>query len=106
MKPKQPSLTRRDIVTGVGALAGAGLFARRAAAEAPAAHGAHPGHGASSAKLAAPPGLIAKSTGKTEIFSPPGIRYKPVTTLNGATLPWKMVDGVKVFHLDRRAGDA
>jgi len=25
--------------------------------------------------------------------------YTPVITPNGATLPWKMVDGVKVFHL-------
>ena len=40
------------------------------------------------------------SGGKTEIFTPPGgASYKPVITTNGATLPWKMVDGVKVFHL-------
>jgi len=40
------------------------------------------------------------SGGKTEIFIPPnGAGYKPVITTNGATLPWKMVDGVKVFHL-------
>jgi len=25
--------------------------------------------------------------------------YRPVVTPNGATLPWKVVDGVKVFHL-------
>ena len=25
--------------------------------------------------------------------------YRPVTTPNGSTLPWKIVDGVKVFHL-------
>jgi FtsP/CotA-like multicopper oxidase with cupredoxin domain len=40
------------------------------------------------------------SSGKTETFAPPnGAGYKPVITTNGATLPWKMVDGVKVFHL-------
>ncbi len=40
------------------------------------------------------------SGGKTEIFIPPGgAGYKPVVTTNGATLPWKMVDGVKVFHM-------
>lgn len=42
------------------------------------------------------------STGKTETFAPADLGpfgYKPVTTLNGATLPWKWVDGVKVFHL-------
>jgi manganese oxidase len=40
------------------------------------------------------------SGGRTEIFIPPAdAGYKPVITTNGATLPWKMVDGVKVFHL-------
>lgn len=40
------------------------------------------------------------SGGQTEIFVPPnGAAYKPVITPNGATLPWKMVGGVKVFHL-------
>lgn len=42
----------------------------------------------------------ATSTGKTETFFPPGSSgYKPVITSNGQTLPWKMVGGVKVFHL-------
>jgi len=41
------------------------------------------------------------SDGSTQPFVPPGgaVGYKPVVTLNGATLPWKMVEGVKVFHL-------
>ncbi len=30
---------------------------------------------------------------------PRGQGYTPVTTLNGVTLPWKMENGVKVFHL-------
>ena len=29
----------------------------------------------------------------------PGKDYTPVITLNGSSLPWKIVDGVKVFHL-------
>lgn len=29
----------------------------------------------------------------------PGKHYRPTVTLNGSTLPWKVVDGVKVFHL-------
>jgi hypothetical protein len=29
----------------------------------------------------------------------PGKHYKPTVTLNGSTLPWRLVDGVKVFHL-------
>jgi len=34
-------------------------------------------------------------------FSPPpvGQAYRPVVTLNGWTLPWRMKDGVKEFHL-------
>ncbi len=40
------------------------------------------------------------SDGSTRPFvpaGPPG--YKPVVTPNGVTLPWKLVDGVKIFHL-------
>ena len=29
----------------------------------------------------------------------PGKHYKPTVTPNGSTLPWKVVDGVKVMHL-------
>src|SRR5882724_6441005 len=29
----------------------------------------------------------------------PGKDYTPVITPNGSTLPWKIIDGVKVFHL-------
>src|SRR5882724_5655852 len=44
---------------------------------------------------------------KTERNSPPqnlppgepGKDYNPVITPNGSTLPWKLVDGVKVYHL-------
>jgi FtsP/CotA-like multicopper oxidase with cupredoxin domain len=41
------------------------------------------------------------SDGSTKVFVPDAgpLGYKPVVTLNGATLPWKMIDGVKVFHL-------
>ncbi len=40
------------------------------------------------------------SDGSTKPFIPTGpLGYKPVITSNGATLPWKMIDGVKVFHL-------
>jgi manganese oxidase len=36
-------------------------------------------------------------------FSPgePGKDYSPVITLNGSTLPYKIVDGVKVFSRSR-----
>jgi len=41
------------------------------------------------------------SDGRTTPFVPPvgSSNYRPVVTPNGVTLPWKMVDGVKVFHL-------
>ena len=40
------------------------------------------------------------SNGQTQTFTPSTeAGYKPVMTVNGATLPWKMVDGAKVFHL-------
>src|SRR5919107_60094 len=29
----------------------------------------------------------------------PGVHYTPVTVPNGTTLPYRLVDGVKVFHL-------
>src|SRR5262245_61563321 len=29
----------------------------------------------------------------------PGKHYTPVVTPDGVTLPWKLIDGVKVFHL-------
>jgi FtsP/CotA-like multicopper oxidase with cupredoxin domain len=62
-----------------------------------AGHAMHGEHGGAMTPEA--PALRAVSTGKTEIFAPPGITYKPVVTPNGKTLPWKMVDGWKVFHL-------
>jgi FtsP/CotA-like multicopper oxidase with cupredoxin domain len=68
---------RRVLMTGASAFAGA-LLARGAHAEDPhAGHGAHggvpPAHGTS-----------------------PG---SPLVVPNGSVLPWKLVDGVKVYHL-------
>ena len=40
------------------------------------------------------------SDGSTRPFVPAGpLGYKPVITPNNISLPWKLVDGVKVFHL-------
>lgn len=43
----------------------------------------------------------AASDGATALFTPPAgeADYRPVVTPNGAALPWKRVDGAKVFHL-------
>ena len=50
---------------------------------------------------AAQVGTNVVSKGVTAPFVPPADwkGYKAVITPNGLTLPWKMVDGVKVFHL-------
>jgi hypothetical protein len=76
-----PAFSRRDFLTLAGATAAAIPVARLLAAD-------------SEQKK-------PTSDGTTKPFIPPAgsVGYKPVVTLNGATLPWKMVDGVKVFHL-------
>ncbi len=65
-------LTRREMIASSAALYAAGLAARAAAQ-----HDAHP----------------SPARGSDEL------PYTPVVTPNGSTLPWKLVDGVKVFHL-------
>lgn len=51
--------------------------------------------------IAQDPPMRPTSDGSTRPFTPSGSTpsYRPVVTPNGATLPWKFVDGVKVFHL-------
>ncbi|MBV9947970.1 MAG: multicopper oxidase domain-containing protein, partial [Myxococcales bacterium] len=90
------ALGRREILAATGAaLATAGVLAPGAAiAQVPGANaprggsaagtGGTGGRSASSASL--PPGL-------------PGRDYSPVIVPNGAKLPWKIVGGVKVFHM-------
>lgn len=75
-------MNRRNFFSGAATVAGGALLAQML----PTA-------------VAAGPGATAESTGKTEPFDPGGLGYKPVITPNGATLPWKLVGGVKVFHL-------
>ena len=87
------SLSRRDIMlaTGVATLASAAGPVSRAAAQDHSAHVA----------AAAPPGrgpARAIATGPAPAV-PRDDRYTPVRTLNGWTLPWRMNDGVKEFHL-------
>jgi FtsP/CotA-like multicopper oxidase with cupredoxin domain len=90
--------TRRDALSllGFGSLAGiAGGFAKPVEAQ-PAQHGHQPNtdpesHGRSPGNAAAGP----QPTTTTD--SPPA--YAPVRTLNGWTLPYRLRDGVKEFHL-------
>lgn len=74
-------VSRRKLFTGAAALVGAGIVSRVGAASLPEAvtmDGAH-------TKVPPPP--------------PNGRPYNPVVTLNGWSLPWRMNNGVKEFHL-------
>ena len=85
------SVTRRRVLsTGAASLAAGALMSavsRSAnAADLPPAAAALPTAASAATARALPPGQ-------------PGRDYAPVIVPNGAKLPWKMVDGVKVFHL-------
>ena len=77
--------TRRAFLGGATTLVGAAAVTRAAAAGLPEAPYASPSEaaGATAAPLAPPNGRP----------------YHPVVTLNGWSLPWRMKDGVKEFHL-------
>jgi FtsP/CotA-like multicopper oxidase with cupredoxin domain len=69
------------------------LFSRAGAVVAAAAVG--------KASLAALPEIVASDTAEMRppLHPPNGRPYQPVATLNGWTLPWRMHNGVKEFHL-------
>jgi Multicopper oxidase len=111
-------LTTREAValTGLGAVAAAWLPRSVAAQPAHEGHGqmGHGGHDMGSAQPEEPPPSaqdwlkIVKGTqhpsrtiepGEEVAPGEPGRDYTPVITPNGLTLPYKIVDGVKVFHL-------
>jgi len=102
--PHSSITTRRGLLTGAATLIGGGALLHKARADDKNMHGGHGGHaehalhGSGAVKMTAAP-KAAVSTGKTEPLHPDGITYRPVITLNGKTLPWKRVDGVKVYHL-------
>ena len=72
---------RRSFLTGGATVLGASLVTKAGAASLPEA----PMHSSSATAAPLPP--------------PDGRPYNPVVTLNGWTLPWRMKDGVKEFHL-------
>ena len=51
--------------------------------------------------LAGLPEPVLQSSAETmgQLFDDSDQSYNPVVTLNGWTLPWRMTDGVKEFHL-------
>ena len=75
-------VSRRNFFMGAGAVAiSAGLVSRAGAASLPEA-------------------VIATEPGTQPPLTPPNGRpYNPVVTLNGWSLPWRMNNGVKEFHL-------
>jgi FtsP/CotA-like multicopper oxidase with cupredoxin domain len=77
--------SRRNFITGTAGLVGAAAVSKAGAAAIPEA----------------PVAPMASSSAATVPPPPPpnGRPYNPVVTLNGWSLPWRMKDGVKEFHL-------
>ena len=75
-------VSRRDFFKGAGAIAvSAGLVSKVGAASLPEAH------------------IMNGPTTQPPPLPPNGRPYHPVVTLNGWSLPWRMNNGVKEFHL-------
>lgn len=118
-------LSRREaLLASGGALVGAAVTARGAQAQTAhghaghamhakgAGHGGHVGHGAAKLDTPQPDPLAKFSIPKANAYyartiapgtvvppGEPGKDYTPVVTPNGATVPFKVIDGVKVYHL-------
>jgi len=95
MKMNEELLSRRGmIITSAAALAGVSILftdAQATAADEPNASGPREGPAAAAGKTRADQTPL--SPGEA------GKDYTPVITPNGAALPCKIADGVKVFHL-------
>jgi len=83
-------IDRRKFLTGTAALAGSATLLQRLQAQ----------DRATTDSVRANQTLLERIDPKP-VHPPgePGKDYTPVITPNGAALPWKIVDGVKVFHL-------
>ena len=80
-------ISRRKFLTSAGALAGsAAFFTKVASIEADERNASSREEPARPVREGLPPGQ-------------PGVDYTPVVTPNNISLPWKIVGGVKVFHL-------
>lgn len=89
-----PGFSRRSLITSgaMGFAGGAALLATQArAADVPGAKRPRAGSAAAMGTTHAAPHARAPGL--------PDRDYHPVTVPNGTKLPWKIVDGVKVFHL-------
>ncbi len=87
------NLTRRKFVTGAATLAGGAVVLRKLNAQ------------VQTREPEKPRGETAAATGEKHVGQKPlppgepGKDYTPVVTPNGSSLPWKVIDGVKVYHL-------
>lgn len=84
-------VTRREILVASAFAGGASLLTR--AQRAHAAQAPATGRGWEKSYSGGAPDAAPEPPGM------PGKDYTPVITPNGAALPWKVVDGVKVYHL-------
>ena len=89
---------RQAFVSGSAAFAGGALLIQSMAVAADATGTPHPSGTQPSGESAAP---ASETHGEQSAQPPgePGRDYTPVVTPNGWTLPYKVIDGVKVFHL-------
>lgn len=89
-------ITRRQLFTGSAAAAGVAMLGRSPAlGEQPSASTARAYPNAPLAEGGEPIWTRAPHPEPGEA----GKHYRPTVTLNGSTMPWKLVDGVKVFHI-------
>ncbi|MEO5721063.1 MAG: multicopper oxidase domain-containing protein [Chthoniobacterales bacterium] len=88
-------MTRRSFLTRAGVAAGgAALFTKVVSAEADGREQLARGSDLLSSRS-----RERRPDDKWLAPGQPGVDYTPVVTPNGVSLPWKIVDGVKVYHL-------
>jgi manganese oxidase len=97
------SVTRRNLLTSTLAAGAAALAGRKALAQ--PGHGHGHGHGTAPAQPAKP-AARAQSQTPVPVAPPPAARplagghdARKLIVPNGSLLPWKLVGGVKVYHL-------
>jgi manganese oxidase len=93
-------ITRRKFITSAGAVAGSTALLQKLASaqEVKTREPNKPRETTAAANKNKP--LIERVDPKPTLPpGEPGKDYTPVITPNNISLPWKMVDGVKVFHL-------
>jgi len=86
------TIDRRDMLKTGAAVAIGSALAGRVAAQ------GHAGHDMAGMDMTPAPAPVAARVGRAPAV-PRDPRYPPVRTLNGWTLPWRMVGGIKEFHL-------